>query len=44
MASSPTLHHIIARLHSKFTMTDLDDLHHFLTISVMHDSDGLFLS
>ncbi|WVZ90303.1 LOW QUALITY PROTEIN: hypothetical protein U9M48_036613, partial [Paspalum notatum var. saurae] len=31
-------------LHSEFAMTDLGNLHHFLGISVMRSSDGLFLS
>jgi hypothetical protein len=34
----------MVRLHSEFAMTDLGDLHHFLGISVMLLSEGLFLS
>ena len=44
-ASSPVvLQHLTRLLHSEFAMMDLGDLHHFLSIFVMHSSDGLFLS
>ncbi|XP_062227327.1 uncharacterized mitochondrial protein AtMg00810-like [Phragmites australis] len=44
-ASTPQLlRSIIARLHSEFSMTDLGELHHFLSISVSRTSHGLFLS
>jgi hypothetical protein len=44
-ASSTTfLQHLLDRLHSEFAMTDLGDLHFFLSIAVSHSSDGLFLS
>ena len=43
-SSTDLLHHIIQRLHSEFAMTDLEDLHHFLGISVTRSPDGLFLS
>ena len=42
--SSPVLLQRITRLlHSKFAMTDLGELHHFLGISVMWTSGDLFL-
>ncbi|XP_014660860.1 uncharacterized protein LOC106804396 [Setaria italica] len=44
VSSLTLLRHIMGRLHSEFTMTDLGDLHHFLGISVTHSSQGLFLS
>jgi hypothetical protein len=44
VSSSDLLQRIMARLHSKFAMTDLGDLHHFLGISVTHSPEGLFLS
>lgn len=44
ISSSDTLHRITERLHSKFAMTDLGKLHHFLGISVMQSSDDLFMS
>jgi hypothetical protein len=37
------LHHTISALQREFTMTDLGLLHHFLSITVEHRSDGLFL-
>ncbi|WVZ97783.1 LOW QUALITY PROTEIN: hypothetical protein U9M48_043295 [Paspalum notatum var. saurae] len=43
-SSSALLQHVTALLHSKFAMTDLGALHHFLGISVTRSSDGLFLS
>ena len=44
-ASSLTLLQCITeRLHFEFAMTDLGDLHHFLSISVTSSSDGMFLS
>jgi len=43
-SSTDLLHHIIQRLLSEFAMTDLEDLHHFLGISVTRSPDGLFLS
>jgi len=44
-ASSPALlHHIMERLHSEFAMTDLEELHHFLGISVTRSASGLSLS
>ena len=44
-ASSPDLLGCItARLSSKFVMTHLGALHHFIGISVTRSSDGLFLS
>ena len=44
-ASSPALlQHVTSRLQSKFAMTDLGNLHHFLGISVTWDSSRLFLS
>jgi len=43
-ASSYELLQLITKcLHSKFTMIDLGDLHHFLGIFVRRDSLGLFL-
>jgi hypothetical protein len=42
--SSTLLQSIMARLASKFAMTDLGDLHQFLGISVSRSADGLFLS
>ena len=39
-SSSDLLQRIMARLHSEFTMTDLDDLHHFLGISVTRSPGG----
>lgn len=43
-ASSPhTLHHIIHSLKQEFSMTDLEELHHFLGINVTPNSSGLFL-
>jgi hypothetical protein len=43
-SSTRLLRRITESLHSKFAMTDLGDLHHFLGISVTRSSDGLFLS
>jgi hypothetical protein len=43
-SSTDLLQLIMVRLHSEFAMTDLGDLHHFLGISVMLLSQGLFLS
>jgi hypothetical protein len=43
-SSQPFLDHIITLLRSEFSMTDLGLLHHFLGISVVRDSSGLFLS
>jgi hypothetical protein len=43
-SSSAFLQHLLARLHSEFAMTDLDDLHFFLGIAVRRSSTGLFLS
>jgi hypothetical protein len=44
-ASSLTLlQHIMAKLSSKFSMTDLGNLHHFLGITVTRSTDSLFLS
>jgi hypothetical protein len=37
------LHHTISALQREFTMIDLELLHHFLSITVEHRSDGLFL-
>jgi hypothetical protein len=34
----------MTKLTSEFTMSDLDDLYHFLDISVTRSVDGLFLS
>jgi hypothetical protein len=42
-SSSMMLQAIMGRLHSKFAMTDLGALHHFLGISVSCSSSGLFL-
>jgi hypothetical protein len=43
--SSPALlQHVASRLSLEFAMTDLGDLQHFLDISVMRDSSGMFLS
>jgi hypothetical protein len=45
IATTTTLHHgIIASLSSKFVMSDLGPLHHFLILSVHHTSHGLFLT
>ena len=44
VSSTTLLQHIMGRLHSKFAMTDLGALHHFLGISVTRSSQGLFLS
>jgi len=43
-SSLALLQHVISSLSSEFTMTDLGDLHHFLSISVTRDNSGLFLS
>jgi hypothetical protein len=43
-SSTDLLQLIMVRLHSEFAMTDLGDLHHFLGISIMLLSEGLFLS
>jgi hypothetical protein len=43
-SSTPLLQRIMASLHSEFAMTDLGDLHHFLSIVVMRLPQGLFLS
>ena len=43
-SSSDFLRRIIDRLSSKFAMTDLGTLHHFLGISVARSSDSLHLS
>ncbi|XP_066323358.1 uncharacterized mitochondrial protein AtMg00810-like [Miscanthus floridulus] len=42
--STELLWHITARLHSKFAIMDLGDLHHFLRIVVTRDRSALFLS
>jgi hypothetical protein len=44
MSSLALLKHVTSHLSSKFAMTYLRDLHHFLGISVTWDSSGLFLS
>lgn len=41
--SSELLQKIIQRLHAEFAMTDLGVLHHFLGVSDMRSSVGLFL-
>ncbi|GJT03911.1 ribonuclease H-like domain-containing protein [Tanacetum coccineum] len=38
------LQHVISSLHQEFSMIDLGSLNYFLSISVMRDSTGLFLS
>nr|XP_020174973.1 uncharacterized mitochondrial protein AtMg00810-like [Aegilops tauschii subsp. strangulata] len=38
------LHSLIASLRTEFSMTDMDDLHYFLGISVTRGKDSLFLS
>ncbi|XP_034591722.1 uncharacterized mitochondrial protein AtMg00810-like [Setaria viridis] len=38
------LRHIMGHLDSEFAMTDLGNLHHFLGISVMRSSQGMFVS
>jgi hypothetical protein len=42
-SSTELLHRTIFALQRKFTMKDLDPLHHFLGITVKHRPDGLFL-
>jgi hypothetical protein len=43
-SSSTLLNHFIGQLRSKFSMTDLGPLTHFLGVSVQHTKHGLFLS
>jgi hypothetical protein len=43
-SSTPLLQRLLDRLHSKFSMTGLGDLHYFLGIAITRSSDGLFLS
>ena len=43
-SSAGFLHHIIAALQAKFAMTDMGQLHHFLSISVTRSDDSFFLS
>ena len=43
-SSSTLLHSLIASLRTKFSMTDMGDLHYFLGISVKRSKDCLFLS
>jgi hypothetical protein len=42
-SSTALLQHTISTLKRKFTVKDLDPLHHFLA-SVQHQADGLFLT
>nr|KYP75928.1 hypothetical protein KK1_020140 [Cajanus cajan] len=44
-SSQAEMNSLILTLHTKFSLKDLDPLHHFLGIEVSHTSDGgLFLS
>jgi hypothetical protein len=38
------LDHVISKLYTEFSMTDLGLFHHFLGVHVTRDSHGLFLS
>jgi hypothetical protein len=44
VSSIKLLQRILARLHSEFAMTDLGDLHHFLSISITLSLEELFPS
>ena len=43
-STTSLLQHIIASLHSEFSMSDLGPLHHFLGVNVHRTARGLFLS
>jgi hypothetical protein len=43
-SSLALLQHIKAKFSSEFAMTDLGELHHFLSIVVTRSIDGMFLS
>jgi hypothetical protein len=43
-SSTTLLQHTISALKREFTMNDLGPLHHFLGVSVQHQTYGLFLT
>jgi hypothetical protein len=43
-SSTVLLQHTISALKQEFAMKDLDPLHHFLSVSVQHQVNGLFLT